>query len=155
MDKLKAVTGRWRGTYSYDPSEHMPNQEPVPFTLALSQGWFGRFTGTVTDHGPRGMPGTGAITGRFSYPRIEFTKQMPICYVGTSDGRSISLRESLIEQGHTCDRDVPHTPIFYRGEFTDPTRARGTWIIRAGVVSLPGGISVQMAEGTGVWTIEL
>jgi hypothetical protein len=99
MDTLKKVTGTWGGTYSYDSVEHIPKRDPVPFTLTLKQGWFGRFTGTVTDDSPRGTPGTGVIEGNFSFPRIEFTKRMPVCYVATPDGRSITLREYLIEQG--------------------------------------------------------
>ena len=154
MDKLKKVTGTWHGTYSYDPVEHIPKLDPVPFGLTLKQGWFGRFTGTVTDGGPRGMPGTGFIEGYFSFPRIEFTKRMPVCYVNTLDGRSITMREYLIEQGHTCERDVPHMPIFYQGAFSSPSRAQGTWIIRAGPVSLGDGRCVQTPEARGGWSIE-
>ena len=122
--------------------------------LVLRQGWFGRFTGTVTDDAPGGMPGTGVIEGYFSFPRIEFTKRMPVCYVTLPDGRRITLRDYLIEQGHTCERDVPHMPIFYQGEFSRPTRAQGTWIIRAGPISLHDGRVVEMPEATGVWNIE-
>jgi hypothetical protein len=154
MDILKKITGTWQGTYSYDPVEHIPKLEPVPFTLTLKQGWFGRFTGTVTDGSPGGMPGTGVIEGRFSYPRIEFTKRMPICYVATPDGRSITMRAYLIEQGHTCERDVPHMPIFYEGEFSSPRRAQGTWIIRAAPLALGDGRAVQMPEARGGWRLE-
>jgi hypothetical protein len=132
----------------------MPRREPVPFTLNLKQGWFGRFTGTVTDDGPRGAPGTGVIEGYFSYPRIEFTKRMPVCYIATPDGRRITLREYLIEEGQPCERDVPHTPIFYAGEFSGPNRAQGTWIIRAGPVSLGDGRSILLSETRGHWSIE-
>jgi hypothetical protein len=154
MDTLKKVTGTWKGKYSYEPVEHIPKLDPVAFTLTLKQGWFGRFTGTVTDGGPRGMPGTGVIEGYFSFPRIEFTKRMPVFYVAAPDGRHISLREYLTEQGHTWERDVPHTPIFYEGEFSSPNRAQGTWIIRAGPVSLGDGRAVQMPEARGGWSID-
>ena len=154
MDTLKKVTGTWKGTYSYEPVEHIPKLDPVAFTLTLKQGWFGRFTGTVTDDGPHGMPGTGVIEGYFSFPRIEFTKRMPVCYVATPDGRSITMREYLTEQGHACERDVPHMPIFYEGEFLCPSRAQGTWIIRADPVSLGDGRAVQMPEARGGWSIE-
>jgi len=154
IDTLKKVTGTWRGNYSYGPMEHIPKLEPVPFTLTLKQGWFGRFTGTVTDDGPRGMPGAGVIEGYFSFPRIEFTKRMPVCYVVTPDGRTITLREYIIEQGHNCERDVPHTPIFYEGKFSGPSRAQGTWILRAGPVSLGDGRAIQMSEARGGWSIE-
>ena len=154
MNTLKKVTGTWRGTYSYDAVEQIPQLVPVPFTLTLKQGWFGRFTGTVTD-GPGGMPDTGAVDGSFSYPRIEFTKQMPVCYVATPDGRNVPLRQFLIEQGQTCERDIPHTPIFYEGEFLSPSRAQGTWIIRAGPVSLGDGRAVQMPEARGGWSIDV
>ena len=127
MEKLKKVTGTWRGTYSYDSEEHLLARDAVSFTLVLKQGWFGHFTGTVTDNGPGGMLDTGVVEGYFSFPRIEFKKLMPICYVTTSDGRNITLREYVIEQGHKCERDVPHQPILYEGEFSSPTRAEGTW----------------------------
>jgi hypothetical protein len=154
MDTLKKVTGTWQGTYSYDPVEHIPKFQPVPFTLNLKQGWFGRFTGTVTDGGPRGMPGTGVIEGHFSFPRIAFTKRMSVCYVTTPDGRTITMREYLIEQGHACERDVPHTPIYYEGKFSSSSRAQGTWFIRAGLVPLGDGRAVQMPEARGGWSIE-
>ena len=127
---------------------------PVPFTLTLKQGWFGRFSGSVEDDPVRGMPGTGTVEGLFSFPRIEFTKQMPVCYVRTPDGRSMTLREFLIEQGNTCERDVPHLPIFYQGEFSDARQASGTWTIRAGAHWLPDGQSVQVPESTGGWAME-
>ena len=154
MTTLRKVSGTWRGTYSYDPVEHIPKLEPVPFSLTLKQGWFGRFTGSVTDGGRGSMPGTGVIEGYFSFPRIEFTKRMPVCYVVTPDGRNVTLREFLIEQGHTCERDVPHTPIFYEGEFSSQSKAQGTWIIRAGPVSLGDGRAIQMPEARGGWSIE-
>jgi hypothetical protein len=154
MDTLKKVTGTWRGTYGYERSDQMAQRDPVAFTLTLKQGWFGRFTGNVTDDASCGVPGVGAIEGYFSYPRIEFTKRMPVFCVAAPDGRTISLREYLSEQGHTCDRDVPHTPIFYQGEFSNPNRAQGTWIIRAGRVSLGDGKAIEMPETRGVWSIE-
>ena len=99
MNTLKKISGTWRGTYTFDAVKTNPALQPVPFNLTLKQGWFGRFTGTVLDDPARGMPGTGAIEGYFSFPRVEFTKQMPVCYVVTPDGRNITLREFLIEQG--------------------------------------------------------
>jgi hypothetical protein len=153
MNTLKKVTGTWRGTYRYDAVEQIPKLVPVPFTLMLKQGWLGRFTGTVTD-GPGSRPETGVVEGYFSFPRIEFTKQMPVCYVATPDGRNITLRQFLIEQGQTCERDVPHMPIFYQAEFSDARHAHGTWIIRAGRLSLLDGRAIQMPEATGGWSIE-
>lgn len=153
MNTLKQVTGTWRGTYSYDAVVQFPKLIPVPFTLTLKQGWFGRFTGTVTD-GAGGMPETGTIEGSLSFPRIEFTKRMPVCYVATPDGRNIPLRQFLLENGQACERDVPHMPIFYQGEFSDPRHAHGTWIIRAGPLSLLDGRAIQMPEATGGWSIE-
>jgi len=154
MKKLKKVTGTWRGTYSYEPVEHLPARDAVPFALILKQGWFGHFTGTVTDNGPGGMPGTGVIEGYFSFPRIQFKKLMPVCYVTSSDGRLITLREYVIEQGHKCERDLPHPPIFYKGEFSSPSRAEGTWTIWAGPVSLGDGRTIQLPESSGGWSIE-
>lgn len=154
MNALKKVTGTWKGSYSYDPLDHNPRLDPVAFTLTLKQGWFGSFTGTATDDGPRAIPGTGVIKGYFSFPRIEFTKRMPVCYVFTPDGRNITLREYLIEQGHKCDRDVPRMPIFYEGEFSSSSRAQGTWIIRAGPVFLGDGRAVQLPGSKGSWSFD-
>jgi hypothetical protein len=155
MDSLKNVTGTWQGAYSYEPLDRMSKREPVPFTLILKQGWFGRFTGGVTEDADRGMPGTGAIDGYFSYPRIEFTKRMPVSYVRTVDGRKISLRDFVIEEGQLCEHDVPHRPIFYRGEFPDCNHAQGTWIISAGPIPLGDGRIVKVAESKGSWSMEI
>lgn len=154
MEKLKAVTGVWRGIYNFGLSEQMPALAPVPFTLTLRQGWFGRFKGTVTDDRAPGMPGIGTITGFFSYPHIQFTKQMPICYVITPEGRSVSLRDILLEEGHACDNELPHFPIRYHGEFIDPMHARGSWRIMAGVLELPNGLTMNVVESYGKWSIE-
>ena len=154
MDSLKKISGIWRGAYSYEASEQMLKREPVSFTLTLKQGWFGRFTGSVAEDTSRGMPGTGVVEGYFSFPRIEFTKRMPLFFVATPDGRNITLREYLTEQGHACDRDVSHVPIFYEGEFSGPSRAQGSWIIRAGPVSVGGDIAFEIPETRGVWNIE-
>jgi hypothetical protein len=154
MKTLKNISGVWRGTYAYGAANTNPALVPVSFTLKLKQGWFGRFTGAVTDDTAGGMPGIGTVHGHFSFPRLEFTKQMPVCHVATPDGRNITVREFLVEQGQTCDRDVPHMPIFYQGEFSDARHARGTWIIRAGPLPLLDGRAVQMPETAGDWTIE-
>lgn len=150
----RKVTGRWRGVYSYDATERIPGLRPVPFMLILDQGWLGRFTGTVVDDADLGMPGTGAISGRVSYPHIEFTKQMPVAYVRTLDGRKITLREYVIEHEHPCEHDVPAKPVLYRGEFSDAEHVDGTWIIPAGPIPLPGGRAMRGAESTGKWTLE-
>lgn len=58
--------------------------------------------------------------------------------------------EHLIEQGHTCERDVPAPPIFYQGEFSGARRAQGTWIIHAQPIPLGDGRAIPMAETKGV-----
>ena len=70
--------------------------------LTLDQGWLGRFRGTVVDDAMPGMPGTGTIAGRLSYPHIEFTKQIPVSCVATPDGGKATLREYLVERGCAC-----------------------------------------------------
>ena len=152
MNAVKRITGAWRGSYSYDAAEENPKLNTVSFVLMLQQRWFGRFNGSVTD-GPGGMPETGLIKGYISYPTIRFIKRMPVCYVGGPDGRKITLRQFLIEQGEDCDRDVPHWPIYYRGRFYDPHNANGMWIIRATPLTLHDGRAIQMPETTGSWTI--
>jgi hypothetical protein len=151
MDSLKKITGTWRGSYAYDPSNKL---NPVPFTLILKQGWFGRFSGSVTDNAGLGMPGTGIIKGHFSYPRIDFYKTMPVSFVRTVDGRKISLRDSLIEKGYVCDHDIPHMPIFYSGEFCEQYQARGTWIIQASLLKLENHKALKLPETKGTWVME-
>ncbi len=155
MEIPRKITGTWRGSYAYEPSDKMPKRDPVPFTLVLKQGWFGRFTGSVTDDATRGMPGTGIIDGYFSYPRIEFYKKMPASYVATPDGRMISLRDFLIEHGHECDNEIPHRPIFYQGEFSDSCHAQCIWIIEAGRLPVGDGRALKMSETKGTWKIEV
>jgi len=111
MHELKKVSGRWRGTYEYDPSDKIPKMVAVRFTLILKQGWFGHFTGSVTEDAPEGTPGTGTIDGYFLFPRIEFKKQMPIAYVIEPDGRRVTLRESLIAKGYALEQDIPAPEI--------------------------------------------
>src|SRR6266404_5280975 len=156
MEKLKKITGTWHGTYAYEPTELTAKRQPVPFTLILKQAWFGRFTGSVTEQDPApGVSGIGAIEGYFSFPRIEFRKRMPVCYVALSDGRSIGLREYLTEQGHTCESDVPATPIFYEGDVSDAGRAQGSLIIHAQPIPVVDGRAIPMPDTKGVGSIEI
>ena len=128
---------------------------PVPFTLTLKQGWFGHFTGAATEEATRGMPGTGVINGYFSFPRIEFTKKMPVCYVCTPDDRlMITLHQHLNVQGYACGREFPHPPIFYQGEFSSVHKAQGIWIFRDWQVPLSDGRTCQMGGWSGVWSAE-
>jgi hypothetical protein len=148
------VTGVWQGTYRHDRDEPLLLREPVPFTLMLNQRWFGRFKGKVTDDGPNGMPGVGAVAGYFRFPRIQFTKRMPVYYVCSRDGRMVSLREYLAEQGRHCDFDVPHAPIVYQGELCSSTEAKGTWIILPGRVWVGKARSIGTRGGSGTWSME-
>lgn len=154
MINCAEVTGVWQGTYCYEHHEPFLNREPVPFTLSLDQGWFGRFKGTVTEEEPHGMPGTGKVVGYFRFPRIEFTKRMPVCHVCARDGRMISLREYLAEQGRHCDFEVPHSPIVYQGEFFSSTEAKGTWMIRPGRILIGKARSIAMQGNSGTWNME-
>ena len=153
MNRLKKVTGVWRGVFEYDPIEGMSNLVPVSFTLTLQQGWFSRFTGTVTEEGKGAMPGVGRIEGYFSFPQIEFRKWMPVSYVMTLEGEGITLREWAIGQGYKCGRDVPHGPIRYSGDFTDVSKAEGIWILQAGTVPADD-VAFDIPETTGTWRAE-
>jgi len=155
MERLRNVTGTWQGTYAYESPEQAAKRQPVPFTLILKQGWFGRFTGSVTEQNPAPrIRGGGVIEGYLSFPRIEFHKRMPVYYVALPDGRNITMRDCLIEQGHTCERDLPGPPIFYQGVFSSARRAQGTWIIQTQRIPLAGGVAIQTTETKGVWSIE-
>jgi hypothetical protein len=95
MEKVKRITGTWRGTYGYSHPEQLAGRPRVPFTLVIKQGWFGRFTGVVTEDPPDGMPGTGSIQGFFAFPRIEFAKYMPVGYFVSPEGGLITFRDHL------------------------------------------------------------
>ncbi len=79
---------------------------------------------------------------------------MPICYVAEPDGRMITLREKLLTDGHACEFDPPHPPIFYEGKFLDANRVQGTWIIRPISIPVPGGGHIPMPQATGIWCAE-
>ena len=148
------ITGVWRGGYGYETPEALAGNKVVPFTLKLKQGWMGHFNGTITDDAPQGMPGTGTIDGYFGFPTIEFKKQMPVCYVAAPDGSMITLREKLLADGHACEFDPPHPPIFYEGKFLDANRVQGSWLTRPTHIPVPGGDDVFMPQATGIWCAE-
>ena len=150
MDTPGKITGTWCGTYS----QRLPELARVSFKLILKESEFGQFTGAVIDESAGGMPGVGTIEGHFKFPHIVFVKRMPVSYVVSTDGRHLRLREYLAECGHACDRDLPHPPIFYRGEFADPTFAHGTWLIRPERLALDDGTALDMPTAEGDWNFE-
>lgn len=155
MQKCRNVSGSWRGSYGYSQPDELAKCERVSFTLIIKQGWFGRFTGTVTEDAPGGMPGTGLIEGFFDFPRVEFMKRMPVGYVASPDGRQITLRDYLAAQGYQYDHDLPHPPVVYQGAFYDTGRIQGIWIIKPGHISLPDGKALPVGQASGGWNIEL
>ncbi len=150
----KKATGVWRGVYGYGPRGSQPGFVPAAFTLKLKQGWMSHFTGSVTEDTPQGTPGTGNIDGYFSYPTMEFTKQMPVGYVIKEDGLRITLREHLAARGQVLKQELPGPAILYQGRFLDAIRLQGTWIIQLRRIALPGGESLDMPTGAGYWCAE-
>jgi hypothetical protein len=150
----KKIIGVWRGVYGYGERQKMAGMGPVAFTLKLKQGWMEHFTGSVTEDAPQGMPGTGAVDGYFDWPKIEFTKQMPVGYVTGPDGTRMTLREYIVAEGHKCEHDLPSSPIFYQGTFLDTNRVQGTWIINPRRIPLPGGLSFSTEQTSGIWCAE-
>ena len=148
------LTGVWRGAYAYAQRTKLTGVAPVGFTLNLKQGWFRRFTGSVTDDLPQGIPGTGTIDGYFSPPRIEFTKKMPVGYILFPDGVRMTLREHALTIGHPCEADLPAPPISYQGSFLDANRVQGTWIIHPRRITLPRGYALPMGRTAGYWCAE-
>ena len=151
-DPERSITGTWHGSYSYPQN---PDADDVPFTLNLQQGAGGHFTGTVTEDPALGMPGTGTIEGQLAFPRIQFVKRMPVCYLTAPDGSRITLREWLAAQNLVCESDLPHPPVCYRGEFYGDAEARGVWIIEPWEIALAGGMSTPMGKVSGSWVIKL
>jgi hypothetical protein len=154
MEKRRRITGTWRGFYAYSKPDQLAAPSRVSYTLVLKQGWFWRFAGSVSED-PPGMPGQGRVEGHFSFPRIEFTKRMPVGYMRTAAGQSITLRDYLRSDGVPCDQDLPHPVIFYEGEFYDTDRVKGTWRIRPQHIPLPGGKALPIGETSGTWEMEL
>lgn len=148
----KKISGLWRGAYGVESPAGIAGNKAVPFTLKLEQGWIDHFTGTVTEDG--GMPGIGAIDGYFEFPTIEFTKQMPVCYMSVGNDRLAPLREVLTAQGHECKTDFPHPPIYYEGTFLDANRVQGRWVIRPTNIRLADGCVIPMPEVRGIWCAE-
>lgn len=147
------LNGVWRGAYDYRDQKQFGGKI-VPFTLALKQGWLGHFTGSVTEDVPPGIPGVGSIDGYFGWPTIEFTKQMPVGYLARPDGSLVTIRESIIEQGHACEQQLPSSPISYKGTFVDANRMQGIWVLEPRHISLPDGWGIDIPWTTGLWCAE-
>jgi hypothetical protein len=79
MDKLKTITAHGAASTAMTWWSNA-QARPVAFTLKLSQGWFGRFTGTVTDDAATGMPGIGPLRVTF-FPTNRIHQADPVCYV--------------------------------------------------------------------------
>lgn len=151
--KRSKVSGVWRGTYGYE-SKGKLGVKIVSFILTLKQGWLGHFSGTVVEDEPAGMPGIGEVDGFLEWPRIEFTKQMPVGYLVKSDASRITLREYFIEHGHSCESELPSPPITYKGTFLDANRVQGYWVIRPTRVSLPDGWGITLSQSASLWCAE-
>jgi hypothetical protein len=143
------ATGTWHGSYNYFGN----SERDVPFTLQLKEDAQGHFSGTVTEDAGLGMPGTGTIDGAIAFPRIEFVKRMPVCYMLGPDGRVMKLREWLAAQDLLCESDPPHPPVRYQGEFQGNDEARGMWVIEPWEIPLADGTSLEMAGASGSWVI--
>ena len=154
MEKCKKISGTWRGFYDYLKPESLATTGRVPFTLVIKQGWFWRFAGTVTEEQPLGMPGNGRVEGYFSFPRVEFTKRMPVGYFRSGEGDQVSMTDYVRSLGIQCEGNLPHPPIFYEGTFCETGRVKGTWIIQPTQIPLPGGNSLPMSGASGDWQIE-
>jgi hypothetical protein len=149
MESPIVMTGTWRGEYEFDRCNLISG--PVPFSMVLKQRWFGLFIGTVTDDSNLGMPGIGKIRGRFTFPSVRFTKQMPICYVMSKDKRRVTLRDSLAEQGYAHEPDHPHPVIWYTGTVSEACIATGVWEIKPTAIRLQNGRVSRLQPLTGTW----
>ena len=153
LELRQKMTGVWRGVYGYVATPDRPQKPSAAFTLKLKQGWFAHFTGSVTDDAPQGVPGLGTIDGFFNSPAVKFIKQQPVGYIQSGD-RRMTLREHIVAAGYECLRELPGTPITYKGTFLDANRMQGIWSIAARRIPLPDGKSVNTAEASGYWCAE-
>jgi hypothetical protein len=147
------ITGNWRGQYwhHYKGPSELP---PVGFTLSLKKGWLGRFAGGVQDDPESGMPEPGLVRGNFRYPRIAFTKFMPVFYITDGDGKVVKFRDWLNSGGEYWEFDRPHPPISYEGEFIDADHAKGIWTIKGAWVWIEDRQAIETPLATGGWSLE-
>jgi hypothetical protein len=79
---------------------------------------------------------------------------MPVAYVATKKGDQIPFREWLKDHGLELEREIPHPPILYTGEFSDGTHAGGSWVILAHSVRLDDTRVLKLPGATGTWALE-
>ncbi len=133
-----AISGRWRGSYSYD---HGP-QAAVPFEILVHEVIGQRFKGTVKDDETQGgTAGTGEITGTITADGVTFTKQMPVSSLIDGKGNRI------------VDASRKHRPIHYAGTFSRTKRQiTGTWHFKTGLRWI--GWRLYTTGGSGQWQME-
>src|SRR5262245_15821827 len=109
----RTVSGRWSGSYAYDPTPGLDALPTIGFVLEVGSEHAGRFRGTVRDDPAAGTPEAGTLEGHASGDRVEFVKRMPVLYLFES-GRVRHIAECVREWwGVELDGPVPAPPIFY------------------------------------------
>jgi hypothetical protein len=150
------MTGRWSGHYTYEDSPTSPEFFPAtPFLLLAKQGWFGCFSGTVTDAPLQTNQEVAYISGWIGMKEAYFKKQYPRLFF-FGENRNISFRESLALEGLTLDEDIPSSPIHYTGIYDETNDSiSGTWIIHPEDLQFKCSgqlMGMQVEELRGSWT---
>ncbi len=122
-----SIKGRWFGEYAFDQMPEYPQGfAPVPFIMDIEEEWGGKFRGRVKDD----MPDPAMVQGETAGVTVEFTKQMPVFYVGPPD--HIRLFEEWVKREFNLEVDysVRSPPIHYEGTFSsDGEEIEGKWAI--------------------------
>ncbi|TWT51777.1 hypothetical protein [Allorhodopirellula solitaria] len=110
----------WAGTYRYNHSGFMPQPTPaVAFQMSISLGWFGRFSGKITED-DHGVPETALVQGRVRGTRISFRKWYPSFWMASESGENIRVP------------GLKPFVLYYRGDVThDFAQVNGVWEIPA------------------------
>jgi hypothetical protein len=152
----RMVTGRWSGSYAYDPMPDLGALPTVGFVLAVASEHTGRFRGTVQDDPVAGGSEVGTIEGFISGDRVEFVKRMPVLYLLES-GRVRHVAECVREWwGLELDGPVPAPPIFYEGVFAVGGRELGgRWWLDKTTLPIPSGgvrYALDIGSASGRWS---
>jgi hypothetical protein len=150
------VSGRWTGTYAYDPMPGLGDVPTIGFVLEVGTEQGGRFRGTVQDDPAAGMPEVGTVEGHASNGRVEFVKRMPVLYLFEA-GRVRHVAECVREWwGLELDGLVPAPPIFYEGGFgAAGQELAGRWWLDKVTVPIPSGgerYALDLGTASGRWT---
>jgi hypothetical protein len=153
-----ALSGFWTGVCGYHASpEGAAPIGDIPFSLEITQGWFGRLRGWLTDELVPGMPDRSPMRGQIRGARIRFTMVRSVYRLHANTG-TVTLAE-YVERffGKKLDQPVAPHEVHYAGTLLhDETEMEGTWnTLHAPIRFLSDGTWYEIELGglatTGTW----